>query len=70
MSIDYTLTPGRKLEKIEFQDNNIKPVISIITPYYNGEKYIKQTAYCILNQTFPCWEWIIVDDTKKEKKNH
>ncbi len=69
MNIDYSITPGRKLEKIEFQEKNIKPIISIISPYYNGEKYINQTAYCILNQTFPCWEWIIVDDGSKNKES-
>lgn len=40
----------------------LKPVISIITPYYNAEKYIEETAKSVLSQTFPYYEWIIVDD--------
>lgn len=31
-------------------------------PYYNAEKYIKETVNSIINQTFKDWELIIVDD--------
>ena len=65
------LRPGRKLEKIKFIEGQIdNPIVSIITPYYNAGKYIEETANSILNQTFPYFEWIIVDDdsTKDEDK--
>ena len=62
MNINYSKMPGRQLEKIEFENQEFDPIISIITPYYNSQKYIEQTAKCILNQTFPFWEWIIVND--------
>jgi len=62
VNINYSKTPGRKLEKIEFCNENFDPIVSIITAYYNSHKYIEQTANCVLNQTFPFWEWIIVDD--------
>ena len=44
------------------------PKVSIITPFYNGAKTIEQTFNCVVNQTFPWFEWIIVNDgsTKKE----
>lgn len=58
---DYTLEPGKVIKK-ELAMNDGEPLISIITGYYNGKKYINQTAYSILNQTFPYWEWIIIDD--------
>lgn len=38
------------------------PLISIITPYYNGGRHIRQTCCCVLDQTFPWFEWILVDD--------
>jgi glycosyltransferase involved in cell wall biosynthesis len=38
------------------------PVLSIIIPTYNAEKYLKETINCIINQTFQEWELIIVDD--------
>ena len=37
-------------------------LVSIITPCYNGEKYIPQTIRSVLAQTWENWEMIIVDD--------
>lgn len=36
--------------------------VSIITPVYNGEKYIEETILSVLEQTCENWEWIICDD--------
>lgn len=36
--------------------------ISIITPMYNGEKYVSQTIESVLAQTYKDWEMIIVND--------
>jgi glycosyltransferase involved in cell wall biosynthesis len=40
----------------------MKPLVSIITPLYNSEKFIVQTINSILNQTYTNWELILVDD--------
>ena len=58
---DFSKEPGKEITKRKIL-NDSKPLVSIITPYYNASKYIKQTAFSIINQTFPYWEWIIVDD--------
>lgn len=63
---DYANEPGLKLKK-ELTQNDGEPLISIITPYYNAKTYIKETAYSILNQTFPYWEWIILNDGSTEE---
>lgn len=42
--------------------NEGPPLVSIITPYFNAGQYFEQTANCVLNQTFPYFEWVIVDD--------
>lgn len=57
---------GRKL-KSNLSINDGAPLVSIATPYYNSKDYIMQTAYSVLNQTFPYWEWIIVNDGSTEE---
>ncbi len=39
-----------------------QPVISVITPCYNLEKYLAQTIESIQAQTLTNWEMIIIDD--------
>lgn len=41
--------------------------VSIITPLYNSEKYIRQTIEGILNQTYTNFELIIINDKSKDK---
>jgi glycosyltransferase involved in cell wall biosynthesis len=40
---------------------NIYPKISIITPNYNGVKFIEKTVQSVLNQNYPNLEYIVVD---------
>lgn len=41
-------------------------LISIITPSYNSEKYIRDTIESVQAQTYKNWEMIIVDDCSKD----
>ncbi len=40
--------------------------LSIVTSYYNSEKYIKEQSSSILSQSYGNWEWIIADDFSKD----
>lgn len=40
----------------------VNPLVSIITPVYNCEKFIEETINSVLNQTYTNWEHLIVDD--------
>ena len=37
-------------------------LISIITPIFNGEKFISETIESVINQTYQEWEMIIIDN--------
>ena len=68
MNFDYSVTPlYRKDYYAKIKVEKFKPLVSIITPFYNSGKYINDTAICVLNQTFPWFEWIIVDDGSKDQ---
>jgi len=67
--MDYTKKPGQKVEKIGEVLNKEKPTISIITPFYNGGKTLMETANAVFSQTYPYFEWIIVDDGSKDKES-
>ena len=41
-------------------------LVSIITPVYNGEKYISETIESFIKQTYLDWEMIVVDDGSKD----
>lgn len=63
---NFSLQPGKKIyKKIEY--NEQKPIISVIIPFYNSRKYIEQTIITVLNQTFPYYEILIIDDGSKDE---
>ncbi len=43
------------------------PKVSIITPTYNGERFIGRAIRSVLWQTFQDWEMIVVDDGSNDK---
>lgn len=45
----------------------MNPIISIIVPVYNGDKYLSRCVDSILNQTFQDWELLLVDDGSTDK---
>jgi glycosyltransferase involved in cell wall biosynthesis len=40
----------------------MNPVVSIITPSFNRANLVVETAESIFRQTYPHWEWVVVDD--------
>ena len=64
----FSLEPGiKKYENMEY--NTHEPIISVIIPFYNSGEYIEQTIISVLNQTFPYYEILIIDDGSKDEKS-
>jgi glycosyltransferase involved in cell wall biosynthesis len=41
---------------------NEKATVSVILPVYNGERYVGQAVRGVIDQSFPDWELVVVDD--------
>lgn len=67
MEFSFEFQPGQQRIRT-FSPPIEEAKVSIITAYYNAGEYFEQTFNSVMNQTFPWFEWIIVDDgsTKKE----
>lgn len=39
-----------------------EPFVSIVTPVYNGEKYLSECIESVLSQTYQNWEYVIVNN--------
>ena len=38
------------------------PLVSIITPFFNGELYLHETIESVIHQKYTNWELILIDD--------
>lgn len=66
-NFDYSQEPGKLLEKKEYERK--EPVVSVVIPFYNDKDYIEQSVNAILNQTFPLFELLIIDDGSKDEES-
>jgi glycosyltransferase involved in cell wall biosynthesis len=41
-------------------------LVSVITPFYNGEKFIQETIQSVLAQTYTNWELLLIDDNSAD----
>lgn len=43
-----------------------QPIVSVITPVYNAEKYLAETIQSVLDQTYQSFEFLLVDDCSND----
>lgn len=68
VEFNFDLEPGkRRYNNLEYIEK--EPIISVIVPFYNSKKYIEQTIISILNQTFPYYEILIIDDGSQDEES-
>ena len=56
-----------RTELAEQPDKAAPPLISIVMPAYNAERYIRDAIQSVLAQTYPHFELIVVDDCAKDQ---
>lgn len=44
-----------------------QPLVSIVTPVYNGENFIEECIQSVCNQTYQNWEYILVNNCSTDK---
>lgn len=53
---------NNKISLISKDKDDTEPLVTVIIPLFNAEKYIAQTIESVISQTYQNWELIIVDD--------
>jgi glycosyltransferase involved in cell wall biosynthesis len=44
-----------------------QPLVSVVTPVYNGEKYLGECIESVLGQTYQNWEYVIVNNCSTDR---
>lgn len=57
-------------EPAEPDTQTATPAISVLMPTYNGERFLRPAIESILNQTFPNFELIVIDDGSTDNTPH
>ena len=42
------------------------PLVSVIMPTYNNARFIEEAIQSVINQTYPHWELIVIDDVSTD----
>ena len=68
MEFICTLESGEKRMSNLDQETPLCPIISVVMPVFNGDRYLCEAIDSILSQTFTNFELIIIDDGSTDAK--
>ena len=43
------------------------PLVSVVTPVYNGERFLRECIESVLAQTYQHWDYTIVDNSSTDQ---
>jgi glycosyltransferase involved in cell wall biosynthesis len=55
-------TPVTRLSSIGLSDMSERPLVSVVMPFLNAERFIRESIESVLSQTLQKWELLMVDD--------
>src|ERR1700722_5993669 len=47
-------------------NSELGPLVSVVTPVYNGERYLDECIQSVVNQTYRNFEYLIVDNCSSD----
>src|SRR5258708_13357028 len=47
--------------------SRLEPLVSIVTPVYNGEQYLSECIESVLSQTYTHWDYVIVNNCSTDR---
>jgi len=61
--ITTTVKAGRKHKKVDQKKEvDVKPFVSVLTPVYNGGKFLRECIESVLAQDYENWEYVLVNN--------
>ena len=55
------------MKKASDMDGHAQPLVSVMTPIYNGERHLPQCVESVLAQTYRHWDYVIVDNCSTDR---
>ena len=46
---------------------NTRPLVWVVTPVYNGERYLRECIESVLAQTYDAWEYVVLDNCSTDR---
>ena len=56
-----------RLPRCDAFDMSGKPLVWVVTPVYNGERYLRECIESVLAQTYDHWEYVILDNCSTDR---